>query len=110
MTIEYDLQIYETSQGKRPFETWIEKLKDHRAAAVIKLRLRRIKLGNLGDSKSVGAGVYELRIDFGPGYRVYYGKIDQKIILLLSAGSKSTQDKDIKIAKEYLNEFQKRNE
>jgi putative addiction module killer protein len=106
--IEYDLVIYQTPQGKRPFEQWIEKQKDNQAVAAIKLRLRCVTLGNLGDSKSVGNGVYELRIDFGPGYRVYYGKVGQKVILLLCVGSKRTQEKDIKLAKEYLNEFQER--
>ncbi len=108
MNIEYDLEIYETQRGKRPFELWIEKLKDHQTAAVIKLRLRRVTLGNLGDSKFIGNGVYELRIDFGPGYRVYYGKVGHRVILLLCAGSKKTQEKDIKLAKEYLDEFQER--
>lgn len=108
MTVGYDLEIYETPRGKRPFESWIDKQKAQQAVAIIKLRLRRMALGNLGDSKSIGGGVYELRIDFGPGYRVYYGKVGRKVILLLCAGSKSTQAKDIKIAKEYLNEFQER--
>ena len=108
MNIEYDLVIYETSAGKRPFESWIKKLKDYQAAAIIKVRLRRVQLGNLGDSKSVGEGVHELRINFGPGYRIYYGRIDHKVILLLCGGNKSSQERDISIAKDYLEDFLER--
>jgi putative addiction module killer protein len=105
MNIEYDIEIYETLAGKRPFERWMKKLKDHQAAAIIKVRLRRVQLGNLGDTKSVGEGVHELRINFGPGYRIYYGRIDRKIILLLSGGNKSLQEQDILIAKEPILQF-----
>ncbi len=108
MNIKYEIEIYELPGGKRPLEKWIEKLKDLQAAAAIKIRLRRVQLGNLGDSKSVGNGVHELRINFGPGYRVYYGKSGEKIILLLCGGNKAAQEKDIKIAKEYLQEFMRR--
>ncbi len=108
MSIEYDVVIYETSAGKRPFERWIKKLKDHQAAAIIKVRLSRVQLGNLGDSKSVGQGVHELRINFGPGYRVYYGRIGQKVVLLLCGGNKSSQEKDISLAKDYLEDFLER--
>ena len=65
------------------------------------MRLERIKLGNLGDFRSVGEGVCELRIDYGPGYRVYFGRIGNIIVILLLGGDKSTQNRDIKKAIEY---------
>ena len=80
------------------FATWMRGLKDLQAAARINLRIQRLELGNPGDAKSVGGGVSELRIDYGPGYRVYFCRRDEDIILLLCGGDKRTQDKDIKRA------------
>lgn len=110
MIDEYELEIYQTRFGKRPFEAWLNKLKDHQGVAAIKIRLNRVKLGNLGDTKPVGNSVYELKIKFGPGYRVYYSQIGKKILLLLCGGDKRSQEKDIKIAKEYLQDFAIRRE
>jgi putative addiction module killer protein len=106
--MEYTLKVYETPAGRQPFLKWLRELKDQKARTIIRLRLDRVRLGNLGDCKPVGGGVYELRIDFGPGYRVYYGKIGQVIILLLNGGDKRSQDKDIRTALELFTEYKGR--
>jgi len=80
------------------FANWIDGLNDIRARARILARIERLTAGNPGDVKPVGEGVLELRIDYGPGYRVYYKKIGQRMIILLSGGDKHRQDKDIKTA------------
>ena len=79
---------------------WINSLKDRAGQAIIAARIRRISKGNFGDSKSVGDGVSELRIDYGPGYRVYFTRRGQEIILLLCGGDKSSQNRDIEAAKQ----------
>jgi len=68
------LAIYETADGRRPFQEWIQSLKDYRAQARVFVRLERVRLGNPGDCKAVGDGVSELRVKTGPGYRVYFGR------------------------------------
>jgi len=80
------------------FAKWLDGLHDIRARARILVRIERLAAGNPGDVKSVGEGVSELRIDYGPGYRVYYKKQGQKVVILLAGGDKSTQAKDIKTA------------
>ena len=80
------------------FAKWLDGLHDIRARARILVRIERLAAGNPGDVKSVGEGVSELRIDYGPGYRVYYKKQGQKVVILLVGGDKSTQAKDIKTA------------
>ena len=81
------------------FKSWMKALKDSNAQVRILARIRRLSLGNVGDAKPVGEGVSELRIDYGPGYRVYFTKIGVEIVLLLVGGDKSTQNKDIAAAK-----------
>jgi putative addiction module killer protein len=81
------------------FIDWLNALKDRRAAARIAARLLRLEDGNLGDAKSVGEGVSELRINYGPGYRVYFMQVGRTVILLLCGGDKSTQARDIAKAK-----------
>jgi putative addiction module killer protein len=81
------------------FQNWIRNLKDRIAQSIITARIRRISGGNFGDSKPVGDGVSELRIDYGPGYRVYFTRQGQEIIILLCDGDKSTQTRDIEAAK-----------
>lgn len=83
---------------RSPFTEWLDSLKDRKGAAIIKARLDRLRFGLFGDSKYLDEGVYELRIQYGPGYRVYYMQSEEKIVVLLCAGDKSTQQKDIKIA------------
>ena len=77
---------------------WFDSLRDRRARARINARIRRLSLGNFGDVKPIGEGVSELRIDFGPGYRVYFVQRGQTLVVLLAGGDKRTQDRDIKKA------------
>ena len=80
------------------FAKWIDGLEDIRARARILVRIERLAAGNPGDVKPVGEGVSELRIDYGPGYRVYYTQRGRSAVILLAGGKKRTQDKDIKTA------------
>lgn len=80
------------------FANWLDGLHDMRARARILVRIERLAAGNPGDVKAVGTGILELRIDYGPGYRVYYKKEGRKVIILLAGGDKRTQAKDIKSA------------
>jgi len=89
--------------GKEPARDWLKGLRDRMGQARIYTRIERAESGNFGDHKAVGDGVMELRIDVGPGYRVYYALDGADIILLLAAGDKSTHDKNITTAKKYWN-------
>ncbi|HQR34361.1 MAG TPA: type II toxin-antitoxin system RelE/ParE family toxin [Blastocatellia bacterium] len=100
--------IFETVEGARPFEDWLDGLRDRRAVARVDARVTRLQTGNPGDYKWIGEGVYELRIDYGPGYRIYFAFSGQQIVLLLCGGDKATQQADIKAAIKYWKEFQER--
>ena len=91
--------MIEIRQTEEYFQ-WFERLRDRQARARIDARIRRLSLGNLGDVKPVGEGVSELRIDYGPGYRVYFVQRGQTLVVLLAGGDKHTQDRDIKKAQE----------
>jgi putative addiction module killer protein len=80
------------------FRTWLRRLKDSNTVARIVARIRRMEQGNFGDTRSVGAAVMELRIDYGPGYRVYYVNRGAEIVILLCGGDKRTQQQDIRRA------------
>lgn len=99
--MEKTIVIFETDDGRCPFSEWIEDLRDRKARAVIRARLNRVQLGNVGDCKGIGEGVSELRIAFGPGYRVYFGQEGERIIILLCGGDKGSQDRDIERAKQF---------
>lgn len=103
-----ELRIYRTKDGKIPFMEWIESLKDMIGKAQITNRLNRVALGNHGDCVNVGNGIFELRIHYGPGYRIYFSEQRHSILLLLLGGSKRTQKKDIKLALMYLADFRER--
>ena len=94
------IDYYSTSTGKEPCKVWMKKL-DFITKSVVMKRLARVRLGNFGDTDPVGDGVYELRIDYGPGIRVYYAKVNKILVILLMGGSKSTQARDIEKAKKY---------
>lgn len=97
--MEYSSFVLEIRQTE-PYAAWFDGLRDKRATARINARLRRVSLGNLGDARPLGDGVSELRIDYGPGYRVYLVQRGPALVILLTGGDKSTQRKDIKRAKE----------
>lgn len=97
--------VYETPEGECPYDEWLKSLRDRTAADKITLRIRRVEQGNLGNYRSVGKGVCELKIDYGAGYRIYFGLIGNTIVILLCGGDKSTQDKDIIKAQEYWEEY-----
>ncbi len=103
-----ELIVYEAVDGKTPFVDWIDDLRDRKGRAFIRARLDRLEHGNAGKCEPVGEGVYELKIYFGPGYRVYFGEDGQTLIILLCGGDKSTQNKDIKKAHEYWNDYKNR--
>ena len=86
------------------FSEWLAKLRDGKAVARIDARIRRLSLGNYGDAKSVGGGVRELRIDYGPGYRVYFVEQRNVVVILLCGGDKRSQDADIAQAKKLAKE------
>ena len=88
------------------FANWLRKLRDEQARARIQIRIRRLSLGNFGDVKPVGEGLSELRIDYGPGYRIYFHQTGNLVVLLLIGGTKKSQDMDIAKAKKLAKEAQ----
>jgi len=91
---------YLTAEGRNPYRQWLGTL-DRAVRARVQARVLRFELGNLGDHKSVGAGVWEARLSFGPGYRIYFGKDGDTVIVLLTGGAKASQAKDIGRAQEF---------
>ena len=100
----WKIELYVDDNGRSPFEEWFDSQEDKTKARIL-TRIDRIERGNFGDHKSIGQGVYEFRFSFGGGYRVYYGKIGKRVILLLCGGDKDTQAKDIKRALEYWRKY-----
>ena len=96
--LKFKLKDYLSENGHSPFNEWLTGLRDLQARARVRTRLDRVRLGNLGDHVSVGGGVFELRIFYGPGYRVYFSLESENVILLLFGGKKGTQKRDIQIA------------
>jgi putative addiction module killer protein len=105
---ERELREYLTETGRNPFREWLHSLRDLEARARIRVRLNRVRLGNLGDCRPVGEGVSELRLDFGPGYRVYFGQDGDVLVILLCGGDKRTQTRDIATAKQYWQTYKRR--
>lgn len=99
------VQLYIARNGRVPFEDWLKRLRDRQARAKIQTRIIRLRLGNMGDAKAVGEGVQELPIDYGPGYRLYFGQVGASMVLLLCGSDKGTQATDIKKAKEYWADY-----
>ncbi|MFI5323336.1 MAG: type II toxin-antitoxin system RelE/ParE family toxin [Thermodesulfobacteriota bacterium] len=101
------IKEYINGQGRIPFARWFDGL-DPQAAAKVATALLRIEYGKFSNAKGVGAGVFEYKIDYGPGYRVYFGKDGDKLVILLGGGTKRQQQKDIETAKELWKEYKKR--
>ncbi|MGA8203824.1 MAG: type II toxin-antitoxin system RelE/ParE family toxin [Woeseiaceae bacterium] len=99
---------YQSSDGRTPLSEWLDGLSDRRARARIVARIDRLGVGLFGEWKSVGGGVCELRIDHGPGYRVYYARHGRTLVLLLCGGDKRTQTRDIRRAHEYWKDYKAR--
>lgn len=99
---------YVLPTGEAPVEDWLSGLKDIKGRAKIRARINQIRIGNPGNFKMIAPGVMEMKIDFGPGYRVYYARVGDKIILLLCGGDKTTQSSDIKTAREHLADYKRR--
>jgi putative addiction module killer protein len=108
MVEELQLWYYQTPNGRAPFRGWVESLSDPTARAALRNRLARLQRGLLGDCKPVGEGVFELRIDVGPGYRAYIARVGERIVLLLCGGGKRAQSRDIRRAKDYWSDYEKR--
>ena len=104
----YTIEYYLTETGEKPFKKWLDGLKDIRARQKARVRLDRVRLGSLGKNRSVGAGVFELKIHYGPGYRVYYALEEKTVIFLLLGGEKSSQSEDIVLAREYWKDHKRR--
>lgn len=90
----------------REFDQWLKRLRDAKARVHVLRRVTRMELGNLGDHKSVGGSVSEMRIDYGPGYRIYFTEVGDVVVLLLIGGDKSTQARDIEKAKRLAKEYE----
>jgi putative addiction module killer protein len=103
-----ELLRYQRNDGREPFSEWLNSLRDKVAQARIRVRLRQVQAGNLGDCEPVGEGVIELRVHVGAGYRVYCGRHGKTIVLLLCGGDKGSQVADIKRAKELWSEWKRR--
>ena len=103
-----ELQFHRTQNGREPFTEWFESIRDQKTLTRIRGRLDRLESGNFGDCQSVGNGVFELRLHFGQGYRIYFGEVDRTIVLLLCGGDKSSQTRDIAIAQKPIGESTRR--
>lgn len=106
--IPRDVRNYVTPDGREPYEEWFNSYRHRKTRAIIRERINRLHLGNFGDYKRLTTDLYELRIHYGPGYRVYLGVADRVIVILLCGGSKKTQRRDIQKAKEYWEELRRR--
>lgn len=100
--------VYRTREGRLPFDEWLRGLRDQNAVARVLARIGRVRQGNLGDCKPVGEGVSELRVDYGPGYRVYFGQKGSTLVILLCGGDKRTQPRDIRLAQAYWSDYESR--
>ena len=102
-----DVREYQNEKGHSPFAAWFNRL-DSAAASKVTVALTRLGLGNTSNVKGVGAGVFELKVDFGPGYRIYFGKDGAEIVILLGGGTKKRQGRDINAAQASWQNYKKR--
>jgi putative addiction module killer protein len=102
-----DIREYRDRSGRNPFREWFDKLNSE-ASRKLTIALYRMGLGNFSNAKSVGSGVYECKVSFGPGYRVYFGKDGERILILLGGGTKQRQQNDIRLAVERWEDYKQR--
>ncbi len=107
--MEKDVIFYHTREGKEPYTNWLYSLHDKILWHRVKTRIDRIKKGNYGDHKRFH-GIIELRLNFGKGYRIYCGEEDNRLVILLTGGDKSSQDKDIEKAQKYWRDYHEQKE
>ncbi|NMQ28197.1 type II toxin-antitoxin system RelE/ParE family toxin [Candidatus Accumulibacter phosphatis] len=105
----FDLLDYQMADGRDPFKEWLADLADRQARARVAVRVQRMAAGNFGDHKPLSDGVWELKIDHGPGYRVYYAQAGRRVLLLLIGGDKRRQQADIATAVRYWQDWKMRN-
>ena len=105
----HDLQTYQCPDGREPYADWLARLADRQARARVVVRVQCLGAGNFGDCKPLDGGVWELRIDWRPGYRVYYALAGRRVVLLLVGGDKRRQRADIAAALKYWQDWQRRN-
>ncbi|MEZ4333065.1 MAG: type II toxin-antitoxin system RelE/ParE family toxin [Myxococcota bacterium] len=108
MPIEQEVRLYARADGFEPFTRWIEGLRDSATRDRIQERIARLRAGNFGDFRSVGGGVFELRLPFGAGVRIYFGRVGDSIVLLLCGGEKRSQSRDIRRAQLYWMDYRSR--
>lgn len=102
-----EVRVYADAKGRCPFEIWLNGLRDGKARAIVRERVARLMLGNFGDAKAIGGGVFEMRVAFGPGYRMYYAEHGKRIVVLLCGGTKRSQAADISRAKICWHEYKR---
>jgi putative addiction module killer protein len=100
-----EIRTYETKDGKVPFDEWFMGIRDDKTRARIETRIDRLSLGNFGNCSAAKEGVIELCIDFGPGYRVYFGRDGDTLVVLLGGGKKDTQEADMRLARKYWRDY-----
>ena len=105
---EIAIRRYRTASGHEPFSDWLSRLRDRQAKARVLIRIDRLESGNFGDCKAARGGVHELRIAWGPGYRVYFGRDGCSLVILLVGGDKRTQSADIERAREFWQDYKRR--
>lgn len=102
---ERSIEYYKTENGKEPVKEWLSSIKDKLTQAILYKRIRQVGLGQFGKTRSVGSGVHEMKIDYGPGFRIYFGIHNDEVIVLLMGGSKRTQTSDIEKAQSYWSQL-----
>ena len=103
-----EIRFYQTAQGRTPFFEWLNDLRDTEAKCQIQLRLDRLRVRNFGNCRSLGFKLYELKLSVGSGYRIYFANQNGRLVIVLAAGTKATQDDDIRKARFYLSDYQLR--
>lgn len=103
--IRYELKTLVLDTGECPFENWMMELMDQKAKGIVRTRIDRVALGLFGDCRDLKGNLWELKIDFGPGYRIYFGRHSNRVILLVTGGDKSSQKRDIHVARNYWDSF-----